>query len=97
MAVEGDCSSSEIIAAVEKAGYGAALKDAVSAAKKNSVQDADALADKETPKLKKRLWASVVPFFWGNDGLCSTRWPRVWWVCLSSRLPLICCAMVLAT
>ena len=60
MAVEGDCSSSEIIAAVEKAGYGAALKDAASAAKKNSVQDADALADKETPKLKKRLWASVV-------------------------------------
>ena len=55
MGVEGTASSAEIIKAVEKAGYGAALKN--SAGEKNT--PADPLADTETPRLKRRLIASL--------------------------------------
>ena len=55
MGVEGDAKPEEIISAVKKAGYGASVKNE-SKKEKNS---ADALEDKETPVLKKRLWASV--------------------------------------
>ncbi|MGN1193899.1 MAG: cation transporter, partial [Acutalibacteraceae bacterium] len=57
MTVEGKASNAEIIAAVEKAGYGASLADA----KKSNVktENADALKDTETPKLKRRLVLSV--------------------------------------
>ncbi|MBR6408275.1 MAG: heavy metal translocating P-type ATPase [Clostridia bacterium] len=59
MGVEGTADSKDIIAAVEKAGYGASLKGKASA-QGNSSSDGDALADNETPKLIKRLIASVV-------------------------------------
>ena len=56
MGVEGSASDSEIISAVESAGYGASVKGA-SAEKSN---DNDELADRQTPILKKRLINSVV-------------------------------------
>lgn len=56
MGVEGTASPEKIIDAVRAAGYGAALKgDAKSPAK----SDDDVLKDTETPKLKKRLIASL--------------------------------------
>ncbi len=59
MGVEGTAADAAIIAAVEAAGYGAAPKGAE---QQNSVaiaNDEEALADHETPKLKRRLIASV--------------------------------------
>jgi Cu2+-exporting ATPase len=58
MGVEGTAGSSEIIAAVEEAGYGASLKGQ-SASESRGAVDEDALKDRETPALKKRLLASV--------------------------------------
>ncbi len=61
MGVEGSASPAEIISAVEGAGYGAKLKDGGSRAASSSISEAEeALADKETPKLKRRLIASVI-------------------------------------
>lgn len=57
MGIEGTASPDEIIKAVEEAGYGASPKGS----EKSKTPEAtdDALADKETPILKKRLVASV--------------------------------------
>ncbi len=60
MGVEGSASEAEIIKAVTDAGYGAKLQSASSVTsqdKKNTSEEL--LADKETPKMKKRLIASV--------------------------------------
>ena len=57
MGVEGTASPQDIISAVEKAGYGAKLKGAGAKKADNS---ADSLRDTETPKLRKRLIASVI-------------------------------------
>lgn len=57
MGVEGTATSKEIIEAVEKAGYGASLKTKNKKAKSNSD---DELKDTQTPKLVKRLVASLV-------------------------------------
>lgn len=58
MGVEGTASEADIIAAVEEAGYGASVKG--SAGQKVSPSEAaEALADHETPVLRKRLIASV--------------------------------------
>ena len=54
MGVDGDADPKAVIKAVKDAGYGAKLKG-----DKQSAED-DALADRETPILKKRLAASVV-------------------------------------
>jgi Cu2+-exporting ATPase len=54
MGVEGTASPSAIISAVEQAGYGASVKGA----DKTEAAD-DPLADRETPKLKRRLIASL--------------------------------------
>lgn len=51
MTVEGTASSSEIIKAVENAGYGASLKE--------EKVDTKTLEDTETPKIRKRLIASL--------------------------------------
>ena len=61
MSVEGTATSEAIIAAVEKAGYGASLKvpEKISASVSHS-QEENALADHETPLLKRRLIASLV-------------------------------------
>ena len=55
MGVEGSASNDEIIKAVEKAGYGASLKG-----KEKSEKKSDFLSDKETPKIRRRLIASIV-------------------------------------
>ena len=60
MGVEGDVSSSEIIKAVENAGYGASLKTSGAGGKASAVNGEEELLDRETPKMKKRLVASVV-------------------------------------
>ena len=57
MGVEGTASPQDIISAVEKAGYGAKLKGAGA---KKADTGADSLRDTETPKLRKRLIASVI-------------------------------------
>lgn len=57
MSVDGDVKSSDVISAVEKAGYGASLKG--NSSKKNKTND-EPLKDTETPKLKKRLFSSLV-------------------------------------
>ena len=76
MGVEGDAAPAEIIAAVEKAGYGAALK----AAKKEAAaaDREDALTDKETPLMVKRLIASVaflLPLLYISMGNMMWGWP----------------------
>ena len=58
MGVEGSASPQDIINAVEEAGYGASLKGSDSQ-QSSASQAAEALADHETPILKKRLIASV--------------------------------------
>ena len=58
MAVEGTASPASIIKAVKDAGYGA--KEKGNEAEKRSNEAEDALEDHETPKLKKRLAASVI-------------------------------------
>ena len=57
MGVEGNASESDIIRAVEEAGYGASVKGAAQA--QSTTTDEDALADKETPILKRRLCWSL--------------------------------------
>ena len=62
MGVEGTAKPEEIIAAVRDAGYDAAIKkSSVSAGAGNSasISDDNALQDRETPLLKKRLIASL--------------------------------------
>ncbi|MCR5823497.1 MAG: heavy metal translocating P-type ATPase [Lachnospiraceae bacterium] len=76
MGVEGNVSPEEVIKAVEAAGYGASLK------KQNktgaSSGNDDALKDKETPVLKKRLVASVIfliPLMYVSMGHMLWDWP----------------------
>jgi len=57
MGVEGTATDQEIIAAVTAAGYGASVKGATNAQKTENPEDA--LADRETPVLKKRLFTSL--------------------------------------
>lgn len=58
MGVEGEVAPETVIRAVEEAGYGASLKGAE---KKQSVSEQeDALKDRETPLLKKRLFSSII-------------------------------------
>ena len=51
MGVEGTASEDAIISAVQEAGYGASVKGQ----EKGNAPDADALADHETPRLRRRL------------------------------------------
>lgn len=66
MGVTGDADASEIIRAVEKAGYGAKLKsdphtdtEKVHSASARIAAEEEALKDRETPKLAKRLFWSL--------------------------------------
>ena len=60
MGVEGTASPDAIVRAVEEAGYGASPKQASGAAPASDAGAAlDALADHETPRLKRRLIASL--------------------------------------
>ena len=57
MGVEGNASPEAIIAAVEAAGYGASRKGAEKGS--SPAGDEDALRDRETPVLKRRLFSSL--------------------------------------
>lgn len=74
MGVEGTASPDEIIKAVTAAGYGASLKDGT----KKETTNSDELKDTETPKLIKRLAASVVfliPLMYISMGHMMWGWP----------------------
>ena len=68
MGVTGSASPESIISAVEKAGYGASLKSGRNGASGSALDNssapaadpADSLKDTETPKMKRRLIASVI-------------------------------------
>ncbi len=60
MGVEGTAEDAAIIKAVQDAGYGASPKKAGRGGASSTSADLDALADHETPRLKRRLIASVV-------------------------------------
>ena len=60
MGVEGTASAAAIVKAVQDAGYGASPKVGGPTAAPDPSADLDALADHETPKLKKRLIASLL-------------------------------------
>ena len=59
MGVEGTASAAAILSAVQEAGYGASPKTASASKASDASADLDALADHETPKLKRRLIASL--------------------------------------
>ena len=77
MNVEGTAAPSDIIQAVTQAGYGASLQGG----EQNTsapVFDEEALKDHETPKLRKRLIASVViliPLMYVSMGHMMWNWP----------------------
>ena len=89
MGVEGTARPEDIIAAVEAAGYGASVKGSgasstsgngasSSAATYTASADADSLKDTETPKMKKRLIASVIlliPLLYVSMGHMLWDWP----------------------
>ena len=78
MGVEGSAPDAAIIRAVENAGYGAKAKDKSSNAGTRQAAEEDALADKETPVLRKRLIASVVvliPLLYLSMGHMLWDWP----------------------
>ena len=58
MGVEGTATDQEIVNAVVAAGYGAAPKGAKK--EQTAAEEEEALKDHETPKLRKRLIASVI-------------------------------------
>ena len=59
MGVEGTADPAAIMAAVEAAGYGASPKSQEAAPSAKAAAQAEALADHETPLLKKRLFSSL--------------------------------------
>jgi len=76
MQVEGSASDSEIIQAVEKAGYGA--KTAGSSKKDTTSMEEDQLKDTQTPILRKRLIVSLVlliPLMYISMGHMMWDWP----------------------
>ncbi len=77
MGVEGNARTEDIIAAVEAAGYGASPK-ASEIHGKDKTDRSDSLKDTETPKMKKRLVASVVlliPLMYVSMGHMLWNWP----------------------
>ena len=79
MGVEGTASSSDVIAAVEAAGYGASIKGAARTDKAGGASAAeDMLKDRDTPVLKKRLIASLcflIPLMYLSMGHMMWNWP----------------------
>ena len=77
MGVEGTASPAAIVAAVEKAGYGASQKNARAAGPSDGAEE-DALRDRETPKLIRRLIVSaalLVPLMYVSMGHMMWNWP----------------------
>ena len=80
MGVEGTASASAIVKAVQEAGYGASPK---AAAAETPSTELDALADHETPRLKKRLIASLVflaVLMYFSMGHMMWGWPLPHWL-----------------
>ena len=81
MGVEGSASPADIIAAVEEAGYGAAQKGKEpggTTAAGSAAAAEDSLKDTETPKMKKRLIASLcflIPLMYFSMGHMMWNWP----------------------
>ena len=74
MGVEGTAAPGDIIRAVEQAGYGASVKGAA----KTAEQADDALTDRETPALRRRLIASLcllLPLMYMSMGHMMWGWP----------------------
>ena len=82
MGVEGTASDAAIIKAVQDAGYGANPKKAGAAAAAGTSADLDALQDHETPKLKRRLIASLgflLVLMYFSMGHMMWGWPLPHW------------------
>ena len=79
MGVEGSAGADEIIKAVEAAGYGASVKGSHENKESASASDyEDALRDRETPALKRRLWSSVgflIVLMYFSMGHMMWNWP----------------------
>ena len=81
MGVEGTASADSIVAAVTEAGYGASLKGA-GAESRSASADEDALKDRETPVLKRRLIISIgflVVLMYFSMGHMMWGWPLPSW------------------
>ena len=79
MGVEGTASAADIIAAVEEAGYGASEKGTADTKKTSSsiAEQEEMLKDKETPRMKRRLIASLcflVPLMYVSMGHMMWGW-----------------------
>ena len=82
MGVEGTASSAAILSAVQEAGYGASPKSASASKAADTSADLDALADRETPKLKRRLIASLgflLVLMYFSMGHMMWGWPLPHW------------------
>ena len=82
MGVEGTAADAAIIQAVQEAGYGASPKKVGGAAASSTSADLDALADHETPKLKRRLIASLgflLVLMYFSMGHMMWGWPLPHW------------------
>ena len=82
MGVEGTASPAAILSAVQEAGYGASPKNASSSKASDTSADLDALADRETPKLKRRLIASLgflLVLMYFSMGHMMWGWPLPHW------------------
>lgn len=82
MGVEGTASPAAILSAVQEAGYGASPKNASASKASGASADLDALADHETPKLKRRLIASLgflLVLMYFSMGHMMWGWPLPHW------------------
>lgn len=82
MGVEGTASPAAILSAVQEAGYGASPKNASASKASDASTDLDALADRETPKLKRRLIASLgflLVLMYFSMGHMMWGWPLPHW------------------
>ena len=82
MGVEGTASPAAILSAVQEAGYGASPKNASASKAADNSADLDALADRETPKLKRRLIASLgflLVLMYFSMGHMMWGWPLPHW------------------
>ena len=82
MGVEGTASPAAILSAVQEAGYGASPKTASASKTSGASADLDALADHETPKLKRRLIASLgflLVLMYFSMGHMMWGWPLPHW------------------
>ena len=82
MGVEGTASPAAVLSAVQEAGYGASPKNASSSKASDASADLDALADRETPKLKRRLIASLgflLVLMYFSMGHMMWGWPLPHW------------------